>query len=134
MPSIVTRFTNSRSAIDKQNQRLKPKAFIPSNTSEISVVCIDDELNLDNFDEVIFNIGSRIYPREPFVKARGDMDVVDIEQIKYGEGNLFSIYLEPCPTEDIQNHYNIKPVLEDLEFANRCAYNLSRISRLVMKI
>ena len=133
MPSVVTHFTNSlKKCTDRINNRLKPKAFIHQNTKEISVVDIDFELSQVNADELVFDIGNLIYTEEPKVKARGDMNVCDIETITYGiEKNR--IFLEHVPTADIPKHYNIRPDLEDLEFANICSHNLSRISRLVIK-
>ena len=132
IPNIVTHFTNNRKCIDKQNNRLKPKAFIHPNKSEVSVVDIDEELTQPNRDELIFAIGNLIYTGEQKVKARGDMLVVDIENIKYGENDELSVYLEYASTDIIPKHYNIKPSFEDLDFANKCAHHLSRISRLVL--
>lgn len=54
-------------------------------------------------------------------------------QIVYDENNLRTIVLEHSPTQAIPRHYNIKPDLEDLEFANKCSYDLSRISQLVIR-
>ena len=133
MPDIVTHFTNNLKNTDREHNRLKPKAFIHPDTSEISVVCIDTELTLSNAHEIIFAIGDKIYPSNPRVKARGDMKVCEIEQIRYGEENNLSVHVEHAPTEEIPTHYNIKPELVDLEFANICAHRLSRISSLFIK-
>jgi hypothetical protein len=132
MPDVVTHFTNNIKNADKTNNRLKPKAFIHPNTSEISVVDIDWELTQVNADEIIFCIGDLIYTGESKVKARGDMNVLDIKAITYGIEKK-KIYLEYAPTSKISKHYNIKPDMIDLEFANICSHNLSRISRLVIK-
>lgn len=133
MPNVVTHFTNSLKNTDRVNGRLKPVAFIHPDRSEISVVCIDEELKQQDADDRIFSIGDLIYRLEPKVKARGDMNVSDIEKVKYGENFNLSIFVEHAPTEDIPNHYNIKPELYDLEFANLCSYGLSRVSKLVIK-
>ena len=133
MPDIVTHFTNNLRCVDKAKQRLKPKAFIHPDTSEISVVDIDEELKFPDSDIKIFSIGDLIYTGESKVKARGDMKVVDIEKITYGDDGNNKIYLEFSPTEVIPKHYNIKPEVSDLEFANNCSHNLSRISKLIVK-
>ena len=133
MPVIVTHFTNSLKKVDKQHNRLKPGAFLHRDRQEVSVVDIDNELKSVNSDRIIFAIGDLIYTTEPRVKARGDMKTEDILKITYDENNLKNIVLEHCPTPDIPNHYNIKPDLEDLEFADKCSFELSRISRLVIK-
>ena len=132
MPEKVTHFTNKMRHTDKEKQRLKPVAFIHPNKSEISVVDIDLEIKQKNAAELIFNIGNLIYTGDSKVKARGDMNVSDIEAITYGLDNI-KCFLEFAPTKNIPKHYNIKPLLEDLEFANICSYNLSRISKLVIK-
>jgi hypothetical protein len=131
MPEIVTRFTNDKKHLDKEKNRLKKTAFIPRDLSEISVVGIDMELTQDNADEIIFKIGDLIYKGPKKVKARGDMKVSNIEAITYREGT--KIFLECDTISSIPNHYNIKPSLADLEFANNCAYHLSKISTLVIK-
>lgn len=132
MPDVATHFTNNMKNTDEANKRLKPKAFIHPNTSEISVVDIDEELTQVNANEVIFDIGNLIYTGESKVKARGDMNVLDIEAITYGIERR-KIFLEYAPTSKISKHYNIKPDMIDLEFASICSHNLSRISRLVIK-
>jgi len=132
MPDVVTHFTNNKKNYDEEKKRLKPKAFIHKETSEISVVDIDYELKQTNADKIIFDIGDLIYTKEPKVKARGDMDVSEIKKITYGIEK--KIYLEHTPIIGIPNHYNIKPEIADLEFAGICSHNLSRISRLVIKV
>jgi len=131
MPDVVTHFTNNKKNYDEEKKRLKPRAFIHRDTTEISVVDIDEELKQVNANEIIFSIGDLIYTTEPKVKARGDMDVPEIKKITYGIER--KIYLEHTPTKEIPKHYNIKPDILDLEFADICSHNLSRISRLVIK-
>jgi len=133
MPVTVTHFTNNIKKVDKQNNRLKPVAFLHPDTREISVVDIDVELASDDADSEIFAIGDLIYTKPPYTKARGDMKTEDILRIVYDENNLRTIVLEHSPTQAIPRHYNIKPDLEDLEFANKCSYDLSRISQLVIR-
>jgi hypothetical protein len=132
MPEVVTHFTNNIRNADKINNRLKPKAFIHPDKSEISVVDIDWELKQDNADKVIFSIGDLIYTGEQKVKARGDMNVLEIEAIAYGIEKK-KIFLKHAPVPKIPKHYNIKPDFVDLEFANVCSHNLSIISKLVIK-
>jgi len=132
MPEIVTHFTNNLKNTDIIRNRLKQKAFIHPDTSEVSVVDIDWELMQDNANSLIFNIGDLIYTGLQKVKARGDMNVEEIEAITYGLEKR-RVLLESAPTIDIPKHYNIKPDFIDLEFANICSYNLSIISRLVIK-
>lgn len=130
MPNIVTHFTNSLKKIDREKNRLKPAAFIHPDTSEISVVCIDEELTLPNANDAIFSIGDKIYKSDPKVKARGDMNTSDIEQLTYSNS---PVHVDPAPTKEIPGHYNIKPDFHDLEFANYCAVKLSEISTLYIK-
>jgi len=134
---IVTRFTNDKKrCADNANGRLKQKAFTSAkDKGEISVVCIDSELTQNNADEIIFKIGDLVYINSPKkAEARGDMKVSDINNITYsGEENReLKMYLESSPS-NVPNHYNIKPLLQDLRFAVNCAHNLSRISKLVIR-
>ena len=132
MPEVVTHFTNNIKNADKAKNRLKLKAFIHPDTSEISVIDIDWELTQNDADKIIFDIGDLIYTGVQKVKARGDMNVSEIEAITYGLEKR-KILLESAPTPKIPRHYNIKPDFADLEFANVCSHNLSIISRLVIK-
>ena len=84
MPEVVTHFTNNIKNADRAKKRLKPKAFIHPDTSEISVVDIDWELKQNDADRIIFNIGDLIYTGVQKVKARGDMNALEIEAITYG--------------------------------------------------
>jgi len=136
-PKIVTRFIKDKKCMDIANNRLTPKAFISAKSKgEISVVCIDLELTQSNCDKLIFDIGDLIYVNiSEKAKARGDMKVSEIKNITYSDNGFEerNIFLEHSPTDNIPNHYNIKPDLLDLRFADHCAHNLSRISKLVIR-
>jgi len=60
MPDVVTHFTNNKKNYDEEKKRLKPIAFIHRNTTEISVVDIDEELMQVNANEIIFNISVKL--------------------------------------------------------------------------
>jgi len=134
MPERVTHFVNDLKKVDRAKKRLKPKAFIPRDKKDISVVDIDDELELANSHEVIFDIGDIINPGPQRIKARGDMDAARIVAISYTLiDETIRLMLRPDPTLKIPGHHLIYPSFEDLEFADHCAHHLSRISELVLR-
>lgn len=128
-PNIVTRFINEKKRINFVNKKANFSAFYRKkdlSEGEISVFDIDDLLNGDA--ENIFLFGDKKVCKKDKSIARADLNVKDVEKIKYNQFENLKVQAEL-----FTKHCAIKPFPNNELQAQNLATNLAFIANLHLR-